>query len=198
MGKLACIGERCRRWINTVCSVCWWLSQATSAPQRQARLQALRAQLRPRARLLPMFDDARLPVERLRRLRAEAANMETCWPNGTAGTRTSEALLRTRQSREERVSGFVVTRSISLPTNQRASASEGHETGYQAQNVDQSSAPVGPLPGIMRGVWDWNRRCSTRRGGNFSTAPAIASGLPQRLRKPCNARRLAARSFHAS
>ncbi|MDT9126913.1 virulence effector SrfC, partial [Escherichia coli] len=38
-----------------------WLSQATSAPQRQARLQALREQLRGRVRdLLPMFDDARL------------------------------------------------------------------------------------------------------------------------------------------
>ncbi|HAU6757384.1 TPA: virulence effector SrfC [Salmonella enterica subsp. enterica serovar Orientalis] len=62
-----------------------WLSQATSAPQRQARLQALREQLRGRVRdLLPMFDDA-------------------------------------------------IDLFADEPT--RASASEGHETGYQAHKM---------------------------------------------------------------
>lgn len=115
-----------------------WLSQATSAPQRQARLQALREQLRGRVRdLLPMFDNARLPVETvIRRLQAQAARHGDLLAGLLPPVQNFEALLRTRQSREEQVSGLfndAIDLFADEPT--RASASEGHETGYQAHKM---------------------------------------------------------------
>ncbi|ELK1311145.1 virulence effector SrfC, partial [Salmonella enterica subsp. enterica serovar Enteritidis] len=115
-----------------------WLSQATSAPQRQARLQALREQLRGRVRdLLPMFDDARLPVETvIRRLQAQAARHGDLLAGLLPPVQNFEALLRTRQSREEQVCGLfndAIDLFADEPT--RASASEGHETGYQAHKM---------------------------------------------------------------
>lgn len=115
-----------------------WLSQATSAPQRQARLQALREQLRGRVRdLLPMCDDARLPVETvIRRLQAQAARHGDLLAGLLPPVQNFEALLRTRQSREEQVSGLfndAIDLFADEPTH--ASASEGHETGYQAHKM---------------------------------------------------------------
>ncbi|EGI0863184.1 universal stress protein UspE [Salmonella enterica] len=115
-----------------------WLSQATSAPQRQARLQALREQLRGRVRdLLPMFDDARLPVETvIRRLQAQAARHGDLLAGLLPPVQNFEALLSTRQSREEQVCGLfndAIDLFADEPT--RASASEGHETGYQAHKM---------------------------------------------------------------
>ncbi|MGS8722404.1 virulence effector SrfC, partial [Salmonella enterica subsp. enterica serovar Infantis] len=77
-----------------------WLSQATSAPKRQARLQALRDQLRGRVRdLLPMFDEARLPVETvIRRLQAQAARHGDLLDGLLPPVKNIEALLRTRHS----------------------------------------------------------------------------------------------------
>ncbi|EDB3694730.1 virulence effector SrfC [Salmonella enterica subsp. diarizonae] len=115
-----------------------WLSQATSAPQRQARLQALREQLRDRVRdLLPVFDDARLPVETvIRRLQAQAARHGDLLAGLLPPIQNFDALLRIRQSREEQVSGLfndAIDLFADEPT--RASASEGHETGYQAHKM---------------------------------------------------------------
>ncbi|SUH37400.1 putative virulence effector protein [Salmonella enterica subsp. enterica] len=141
-----------------------WLSQATSAPQRQARLQALREQLRGRVRdLLPMFDDARLPVETvIRRLQAQAARHGDLLAGLLPPVQNFEALLRTRQSREEQVTVYLMTRSISLPTNQRAL--QRQKVTKQAIRRTKCGSIIcasGPTAGIMRSVWDWNRRCST-------------------------------------
>lgn len=141
-----------------------WLSQATSAPQRQARLQALREQLRGRVRdLLPMFDDAQLPVETvIRRLQARPPDMATCWPGCYRRYRTSKRCYAPDSREKNRSAVYLMTRSISLPTNQRAL--QRQKVMKQATRRTKCGSIIcasGPTAGIMRSVWVWNRRCST-------------------------------------
>ncbi|MBA3223985.1 virulence-associated effector SrfC [Salmonella bongori] len=115
-----------------------WLSQATSAPQRQARLQALREQLRRHVRtLLPGLNDEPLPVETvIRRLQAQAARHGDLLAGLLPPAQCFEALLCTQQPREEQVSGLF-NDIIDLFTDEpaRPTASEGRNTGYQAHKM---------------------------------------------------------------
>lgn len=115
-----------------------WLSQATSVPQRQARLQALRDQQRRHLRdLLPVPDDARLPVETvIRRLQAQAARHGDLLTGLLPSVQSFDALLRIRQPREEQVNGlFNDAIDLFADAPARAPASEGRETGYQAHKM---------------------------------------------------------------
>ncbi len=83
--------------------------------------------------LLPMFD-ARLPVETVIR-RLQARPRTRLLAELLPPVQNFEALLR-RQSREEQVSGLLMTRSISLPTdNARFGVRRSENAGYQARKM---------------------------------------------------------------
>lgn len=115
-----------------------WLSHATSEPQRQGRLQALREQQRYQVRnLLPVFEDTRLPVETvIRRLQTQADRHGDLLAGLLPPVQSFEALLRIQQSREKQVSGLF-NDAIDLFTDEpiRSSVSEGRETGYQVHKM---------------------------------------------------------------
>ncbi len=194
MGKLACIGERCRRWINTVCTAFGgWLSQATSAHSDRRAYRRYANNCGPRARsVTDVCLMTRLPVETvIRRLQAGPPDMATCWPGIYRRYRTSKRCCAPETVAKNRSAVYLMTRSISLPTNQRwrFGVRRSQETGYQARKMWINHLPVGPTAGIMRNVWDWNRRCSTpwRRFYNYrQLSPRFYLSS---YRKPCSARR---------
>ncbi len=174
-----------------------WLSQATSAPQRQARLQALREQLRGRVRdLLPMFDDARLPVETvIRRLQSRAARHGDLLAELLPPVQNFEALLHPTVAKEQ-VSGLfndAIDLFADEPT--RASASEGHETGYGRTKCGSIICASGPC-----------RDNAQRLGLEPQMLNAVAEilitasyrlGLPQQLQKTMQREEVSGAQLHA-
>ncbi|EAZ4732769.1 virulence effector SrfC [Salmonella enterica subsp. arizonae] len=176
-----------------------WLSQATSAPQRQARLQALREQQRGRVRdLLPVFEDARLPVETvIRRLQAQAARHGDLLSGLLPPVQNFEALLRTLQSREEQVNSLF-NDAIDLFADEPtcAPASEGRETGYQAHKMwinhlrqwarSQNNAQrLGMEPPLLNTV------------ANILITASYRLGLPQQLQKTMQREDVSGAQLHA-
>ncbi|ECG8591549.1 virulence effector SrfC [Salmonella enterica subsp. salamae] len=115
-----------------------WLAQATSTQQRQARLQALREQQRRHVReLLSVQNDERLPIETvIRRLQTQAARIGDLMAGLLPPVQSFEALLNTRQPREEQVNGLF-NDAIDLFADEpaRSPVSENRETGYQAHKM---------------------------------------------------------------
>ncbi|MET5961935.1 virulence factor SrfC family protein [Citrobacter amalonaticus] len=145
-----------------------WLSQATSAPQRQARLEALSEQHQQRVREL-MFAQ---PVEALsaeavvRQLQQQAAHHGDLLDGLLPAVQQFETLLRIQQPREEQVSGlFNETIDLFAEVRDTPQPSENKETGYQAHRLwlnhirqwsrdDSQAQRLGLTPAALRQVVD--------------------------------------------
>ncbi len=139
--------------------------------------------------LLPMFDDARLPVETaIRRLSGPGRQTAaTCCRAVTAGDRTSKRCCAP-DSRERRTGQRLFNdATISLPTNQRA----------LRQKVTQTPAHKMWINHLRQ--WAHCRDNAQRLGTGTADAStpwreilitaSYRLGLPQQLQKPCSARR---------
>ncbi|MTH45992.1 virulence effector SrfC [Escherichia alba] len=145
-----------------------WLAQATSAPQREARLQALREQHLQHLRdLLLTITDASVQTEHvIRQLQAQAAHHGDLLDGLLPPVQHFDALLRVQQPREEQVSGLF-NEAIDLfageaETPQRE---ERQETGQRAHRMwinhvrqwsrsESNAERAGVEPAVLRQVVD--------------------------------------------
>ncbi|WP_336220329.1 virulence factor SrfC family protein [Citrobacter amalonaticus] len=145
-----------------------WLSQATSAPQRQARLQALCKQHQQHLRELMLSQPAG-PVSHeavIRQLQQQAAHHGDLLNGLLPAVHHFETLLRVQQPREEQVSSLF-NDAIDLFADVRDAPAtfEHHETGYQAHRLwlnhlrqwsrdDSHAQRLGLSPATLRQVID--------------------------------------------
>ncbi|MBJ9278703.1 virulence factor SrfC family protein [Citrobacter amalonaticus] len=145
-----------------------WLSQATSAPQRQARLQALSEQHQQRVRELMLAQPAEaLSAEAVvRQLQQQAAHHGDLLDGLLPAVQQFETLLRVQQPREEQVSGlFNEAIDLFAEVRDAPQQSENKETGYQAHRLwlnhirqwsrdDSQAQRLGLTPAALRQVVD--------------------------------------------
>ncbi|EPJ5576727.1 virulence effector SrfC [Citrobacter farmeri] len=145
-----------------------WLSQATSAPQRQARLQALSEQHQQRVRELMLAQPAEaLSAEAVvRQLQQQAAHHGDLLDGLLPAVQQFETLLRVQQPREEQVSGlFNDTIDLFADVRDAPQQAENKETGYQAHRMwlnhirqwsrdDSQAQRLGLTPAALRQVVD--------------------------------------------
>lgn len=145
-----------------------WLSQATSAPQRQARLQALSEQHQQRVRELMLAQPAEaLSAEAVvRQLQQQAAHHGDLLDGLLPAVQQFETLLRVQQPREEQVSGlFNEAIDLFAEIRDAPQQTENKETGYQAHRLwlnhirqwsrdDSQAQRLGVTPAALRQVVD--------------------------------------------
>lgn len=145
-----------------------WLSQATSAPQRQARLQALSEQHQQRVRELMLAQPAEaLSAEAVvRQLQQQAAHHGDLLDGLLPAVQQFETLLRVQQPREEQVSGlFNDAIDLFADVRDAPQQAENKETGYQAHRMwlnhirqwsrdDSQAQRLGLTPAALRQVVD--------------------------------------------
>lgn len=145
-----------------------WLSQATSAPQRQARLQALSEQHQQRVRELMLEQPAEaLSAEAVvRQLQQQAAHHGDLLDGLLPAVQQFETLLRVQQPREEQVSGlFNDAIDLFADVRDAPQQAENKETGYQAHRMwlnhirqwsrdDSQAQRLGLTPAALRQVVD--------------------------------------------
>ncbi|EPJ7087838.1 virulence factor SrfC family protein [Citrobacter amalonaticus] len=145
-----------------------WLSQATSAPQRQARLQALSEQHQQRVRELMLAQPAEaLSAESVvRQLQQQAAHHGDLLDGLLPAVQQFETLLRVQQPREEQVSGlFNEAIDLFAEVRDAPQQTENKETGYQAHRLwlnhirqwsrdDSQAQRLGVTPAALRQVVD--------------------------------------------
>lgn len=145
-----------------------WLSQATSAPQREARLQALCEQHQQHLRELMLVQPAG-PVSHealIRQLQQQAARHGDLLNGLLPALHPFETLLRVQQPREEQVSTlFNDAIDLFAEVRDTPEASENKETGYQAYRLwlnhlrqwsrdDNHAQGLGLSPAKLRQVVD--------------------------------------------
>lgn len=145
-----------------------WLSQATSSPQRQARLQALSEQQQQHLRDLLAAEpgDAISAETVVRQLQQQAARHGDLLDDLLPAVQQFETLLRVQQPREEQVSGlFNDTIDLFAEVHDSPGQSESKETGYQAHRMwinhlrqwsrdDSHALRLGLSPAVLRQVVD--------------------------------------------
>ena len=145
-----------------------WLSQVTSAPQRQARLEALSEQHQQRVRELMFAQPAEaLNAEAVvRQLQQQAAHHGDLLDGLLPAVQQFETLLRIQQPREEQVSAlFNETIDLFAEVRDTPQPSENKETGYQAHRLwlnhirqwsrdDSQAQRLGLTPAALRQVID--------------------------------------------
>lgn len=145
-----------------------WLSHATSAPQRQARLQALSEQHQQRVRELMLAQPAEAPSAEavVRQLQQQAAHHGDLLAGLLPAVQQFETLLRVQQPREEQVSGlFNDAIDLFADVRDAPQQAENKETGYQAHRMwlnhirqwsrdDSQAQRLGLTPAALRQVVD--------------------------------------------